>query len=360
MNDFDDLGFEPVHSFDETDTDPKAGVAEFRGVPYSFQRLPDEEQTGYPGDIRFELQALDSSMGLKMLAIGEFQEVGFSESTTRSGTGVKYLVRWTSLGSPELIGETDPVFNLRYRFCDFLRLLIDGTATRALWDAYMYTQYPDDLIEEVRISCLQLLGNNGANEKLTTPERRYLLTLQRKMIGGLGHYNPVYVVEEMDEHPISGLATCFGVLCKFSRLPKEEQINVPGYVRYELRPFDSTKGVNMVASGKFREQTEQRSIFASASNFEVRWDSFFSPELIQSPNVPKRFAEFLRCLADGKATFAYYSAFSMTFEPRYEAVGEIRRKLVDLFHQRGNFDPLSKAEAELILKWADQILDNST
>ena len=160
-SDISNLGFEPVTSVRDLAQTPRAGTATFRGVPYDF-RPSTFVPTWVPRGLLCDLNAIDPKKGLPMLAEGEF----------RRASDERFEVRWTSLGSPGLPRAPD----IRTMFAGFLQQLANGTATGALWDAFVVEHYPDELLEDTRRACVRMLGGRGALSPLRPAEQAQLLS----------------------------------------------------------------------------------------------------------------------------------------------------------------------------------------
>lgn len=152
----DNLGFEAVSRVDEADEMPIAGLATFRGVPYTFCRISDSAMFQFwdPPDFGFVLRPVDPRTGLTMHATGKFRPCADADPVASPNAIVRLEVRWTSYGAVGLNQWPD----LRQRFADFLDGLAHGTSTAAHWDAFIINHYfHDELVETTRRECVRLL-----------------------------------------------------------------------------------------------------------------------------------------------------------------------------------------------------------
>ncbi|MEZ6056234.1 MAG: hypothetical protein R3C01_05975 [Planctomycetaceae bacterium] len=158
-SEIDDLAYGPASNVITDDDGPLRGDTVFCGVPYTFEREPDEDADANTWGVWFVLTPVDANLGLPIRAMGRF----------RGATSV----RWTSFGSPTLINGP----NIREQYAGFLERLANETATYALWDAFNVAHYSDDCLEQVRIECVRLLYDRDSLSPLTNDERATLLSL---------------------------------------------------------------------------------------------------------------------------------------------------------------------------------------
>ena len=83
---------------------PISGTSLFREVPYRFSRCLDSPPNGVDAHEWFDLEPIDPTTGLDILAIGRFREDD--------------AVSWNSFGSPSLNSQS----NNRQLFIEFLNL----------------------------------------------------------------------------------------------------------------------------------------------------------------------------------------------------------------------------------------------
>lgn len=151
-SEIDDLAYRPASNVVVDSDGPLCGDTIFNDVPYTFQRKSDENPNANLWGTWFDLIPTDPHFGLPMRAIGHFRETS--------------SVRWTSFGSPSLIGASD----IRERYAGFLERLANGTATYALWDAFNVAHYSDVQLEQVRIECVHLLSGRESLSRITADE----------------------------------------------------------------------------------------------------------------------------------------------------------------------------------------------
>lgn len=120
------------------------GVADFRGERYAFRQNTTSRLRHFAKGVLCDLDPLDSTRGLQMIADGTFRQKGSAVG------GVE--VFWNSFGSPGLSSDRA----IRTRFAEFLEGLATGAATRAHWDAFVVEHYRDDTVEEIRRDCVRL------------------------------------------------------------------------------------------------------------------------------------------------------------------------------------------------------------
>ena len=138
---------------------PISGTSLFREVPYRFSRCLDSPPNGVDAHEWFDLEPIDPTTGLDILAIGRFREDD--------------AVSWNSFGSPSLNSQS----NNRQLFIEFLNRLVAETATRAHYDAFCVAHYIDDELELVRRDCVRLFLDRESMYPLSDHERGTLKRL---------------------------------------------------------------------------------------------------------------------------------------------------------------------------------------
>ena len=164
MIDLANVGFEPVVDIRDGGDVPREGQAFFRGVLYEF-RPSAVRVTWPPSGLPCNLLPVDSRQGLPMLAVGEFR------ASPSSGAPV-FEVRWTSLGSPDLVGHPE----IGRLFAGFIEQLAAGAATGAHWDAFAIHHFADAAVEEVRRQTVRMFVGRASLAALSPTERDRLLS----------------------------------------------------------------------------------------------------------------------------------------------------------------------------------------
>jgi len=162
-------------------------------------------------------------------------------------------------------------------------------------------------------------------------------------------FEPVTLIEDLDEVPRVGVALFRGVSFKF-RPSSSPPTSAPRGLWCDLVPENPADGLCVLADGEIRPRKGS----TTAREFEVRWTSLGSPGLASHPRIRHLLADFLDRLAAGTSTDAHWDVFIVEHYPDRVAE-EVRTRCAGMLGGERAASPIEPAQRGQLLDWAQTL-----